>query len=73
MNEQAQAIIQAFTGAIVETVNEAGDVGSPMGPMYAAFMTYNIDLDTFYRLVDYCVRSGKIERRGNVLFPVKKV
>lgn len=72
MSEQAQAIIQAFSGAIIETVQEAGDRGTPEGPLYAAFMAYGIDLNTFNNLVSYCVRSGKIRKQGFILYPVKK-
>lgn len=71
MSEQAKATLQAFSSAIIETVQEAGAQGAPEGPMYAAFMSYGIDLNTFNQLVDYCVRSGKIRRSGNVLFAIQ--
>lgn len=67
---KSQEVLQAFSGAIIETVQEAGKQGAPEGPIYAAFMSYGIDLDTFNILVDYCVRSGKIRRAGHVLYPV---
>ena len=71
MSEQAQATLQAFSSAIIETVQAAGPKGAPEGPMYAAFMSYGIDLNTFNLLVDYCTRSGKIRRSGHVLYAVE--
>ena len=72
MSEQAQATLLAFSSAIIETVQEAGPQGGVHeGPMYAAFMSFGIDLNTFNQLVDYCIRSGKIRRSGHVLFAVE--
>lgn len=70
MNQKpdTQAIIDSFVDAIAETAADAGDQGAPLGPMYAAFMTYGIDYSTFQGLIMHAVLRQRIVVRNNVAY-----
>lgn len=62
--DQRRALI-AVIDAIVETVRDAGPLGAPAGPMYAALMAQGATLQQFESLMGALVRAGKLVRRGN--------
>ncbi len=68
--EQANGIVKAVI-AIIDTVNEIGEQGTPEGPMYAQFMGMGCSLEQFNQLISLAVRSGRITKRGHILYPVK--
>ena len=70
--EQIKGVLQAIK-AIIDTVNDVGDQGTPEGPMYAAMMGAGCTLDQFNQLISLAVKSGKITKRGHALYPVKKL
>jgi hypothetical protein len=57
-------------GAILDAIEEAGDDGAPEGILYAALMD-KMSLDSFNGIVDVLVRTGKITKKGNLLWVVK--
>ena len=68
-NKAAQALSLHVMRAILETVREAGDGGAPLGLMYAVFMTFNISLEAFNKLIDNIIKHTKlIEKRGDCLY-----
>ena len=71
MTEAQQIIIQAFKDAIIETVIENGDIGTPAGILYAAFLKYNLSLEDFQNVCLLCEREGKIVLRGTQYYPKK--
>ncbi len=69
--EQIRGVVQAVQ-AIIDTVNEIGEQGTPEGPMYAQLMIAGCSLEQFNQLISLAVQSGKISKRGHVLYPVTK-
>jgi hypothetical protein len=63
---QFQAL-RALCDAIIETVGEAGTLGAPAGPMYAALMG-QLSLHQFEQVMDGLVKAGKLRREGFVYF-----
>lgn len=63
--------IAALINIILETVKEMGTAGAPEGVMYAAVMNYGITKQGWDSLVGHLIRSGKIRKSGNILYPVK--
>ena len=54
---------------VVEAINERGSEGTPEGPLYAMLMGFGCTLPQFNVLVECLVDSGKVSKRGNLLFP----
>lgn len=66
---KSDAIVAAaqMVQALIETSKEAGPMGAPLGPMYAAFMERGCSLNLFNILVDIAERTGKVTRSHNCL------
>jgi len=58
--------------ALYETVREAGFEGAPSGPMYLACQEYNIDLDTYERIMAALVTKGLVRKANHVYYFVQK-
>lgn len=56
--------------AIVETIEEMGTEGAPLGPMYAALMGM-ISHDSFMNVIDSLVQAGVIRVCNHVAYVVK--
>lgn len=54
---------------ILETVSEAGALGAPEGPMYAAMMGL-VELEDFQQLVEIAVSVGLVKRAGSHLLTI---
>jgi hypothetical protein len=57
--------------AIVETIEEMGDKGAPLGIIYAALMGM-ISYNSFSNVISSLVQAGVIEVRNNVAYSVKR-
>lgn len=68
--ERALEILYHLSQAVLETCKDAGSEGAPEGPMYAAFMSYGIGLDTFTKIVNALIAAGKLRRSGHVLYAI---
>lgn len=66
-----QEIKTKLIEAITETVREAGAFGAPSGHVYAAFSSIGCSLDTYEILLHLAVKTGKIKKKGHVLFYVE--
>lgn len=64
----AQEIIETVKSAIVESVQAAGPLGCPGGPLYAALMSYGCTLETFERFMALLIKERKLEKRGQLYF-----
>jgi hypothetical protein len=56
--------------AIVETIEEMGDKGAPLGIIYAALMGM-ISYNSFVNVIQSLVQAGIIRVSNNVAYPVK--
>lgn len=56
--------------AVVETVQEAGPLGAPAGPMYAAFMALGVDLQQFEALMAGLVQAGRLRKSGDLYYAI---
>ena len=56
--------LSAVCDTVVETVNEAGDLGVPGGHLYAAMMTIGMSLGTFEQIMAALVKAGKVRKAG---------
>jgi hypothetical protein len=65
--QQLEAIKLIVT-SIIETVRDAGDMGAPSGPMYAACMSAGASLSQYQSLMDALVRTGKLRQSGDLYF-----
>lgn len=65
--QQAKALA-AILNIIVDTVKDAGPMGAPSGPMYAALMAQGCTLSQYQSLMSALVRAGKLTQRGNLYF-----
>jgi hypothetical protein len=54
--------------ALVETVEAHGDRGTPSGHVYAAFAGHGVNLDNYLYLESLALTTGRIEKRGDVLY-----
>ncbi len=52
--------------AVVETIRTSGPQGAPSGPMFAACSAKGVSLDGYTRLMVSVVRTGLVEKRGDV-------
>jgi hypothetical protein len=57
--------------AIVETIEEMGDKGAPLGIVYSALMGM-ISFDSFSNVIQSLVTAGVIEVKGNVAYGLVK-
>ena len=56
--------------AIVETIEETGDDGAPLGVMYAALMGM-ISYNSFMSVIDALAKAGVIRVSNNCAYAVK--
>lgn len=70
-----QAALVAIIQAIHETIIEAGEMGAPAGPMYAALMAHwpSITTEQFYRLTDILVEAGVVRKANHVFYDTKNI
>jgi len=61
--EQIEAL-KALADAIIESVRAAGPLGAPGGHLYAALMTYGIDLNQFNQIMSGLCRVGVLRKQG---------
>jgi hypothetical protein len=57
--------------AIIETIEEFGDRGAPLGPMYAALMGM-ISYNSFMSVIDALVKAEVIRVSHNCAYTVKR-
>jgi hypothetical protein len=67
--DQAKAALLQIVDAIVEAIEARGDQGTPEGPLYATLMPFGCTLEQFNMFVEVLVTTGKVRKRGNLLFP----
>jgi len=65
---RAAAVLKLIGDAIVESVQAAGPLGAPAGTLYAALMSLVFSLDQFEQIMDFLVKRGKLEKRGQLYF-----
>jgi hypothetical protein len=63
--------LKLIADAVVDSVREAGPLGAPAGPLYAAIMTYGMQLYQFDALMDALVGAGKLRKSGHLYFAVR--
>ena len=63
-------LLAALEDVIVETAQEMGSDGVPSGTVYAALMTYGVDLNTYNVILDDLKRQGRITLSANVIHAV---
>jgi hypothetical protein len=66
--ERAAALVVT---AIVETIEEVGDKGAPLGVMYAALMD-KISYETFVKVISALEQASIIRVRNNCAYPMRK-
>ena len=69
----AQHVVTQLSNALLDSVNDwhavTGDPGCPAGPLYAAFMTTGLGLDSFEAIMGTLVKAGKVTKRGHRYYP----
>ena len=68
---KTQEINDRLISAIIESVKEGGAFGAPSGHIYAAFSSIGCPLDAYEILLARAVKTGKIKKRGHLLFYVE--
>lgn len=58
----------AALGAIIEAIETTGDTGIPSGHLYAYLMPTGITLDVYNKMESMLIASGRIVKRGDVLY-----
>jgi hypothetical protein len=66
-NRAAALVVQT----IVETIEEVGDNGAPLGIMYAALMD-KISYETFVKVISALEQASIIKVRNNCAYPMRK-
>ena len=70
----AREALRAISDAIADTIeqiNESNNFGVPAGVLYAALSSHGCTLELFTLMIDKLVDSGRLERKGNLLFAKK--
>lgn len=62
----------AIAELIRESIEAAGPKGMPAGHLYAHLMVTGCDLQTFEALIGTLVRTGRVERDGDLLRAVSR-
>ncbi len=65
MTNQQISALRAIASAVLETVKEAGEMGAPAGPMYAALMAHGCSLHQFEQIMGGLERSGYVRKSGD--------
>ena len=65
--EQATDILRQIVKAILDTIKEAGEMGAPSGPVYAALMGH-MTIDTYNQIIEGLIAAKKIRRSNHVLY-----
>lgn len=65
--EQLTAL-RELLAAVVDAVKVAGSNGAPGGVLYSALMAHGCTLAQFEGVMGALVRTGKLERRGELYF-----
>ena len=71
MTMNIDTTLKLICDAIIESIETAGPLGAPAGPLYAAMMHYGFTLEEFTSLMNGLVRAGKIRQKGNLYFSVE--
>jgi hypothetical protein len=58
--------VQLVAMMITDTVREAGPLGAPSGPMFAALSAQGCTLNQYQSIMSALVRAGKLTQDGNV-------
>jgi len=66
--ERAIRVLAMLGSAILETVQESGEMGCPAGILYAGLMSFGISLNTFQAIMSGLVQSGKLRYSGHVYY-----
>ncbi len=73
MTNPAQlAALKAIMDAMVDVVAAAGPLGRPAGDLYALLMGYGASLEQFEQFMSVLVQAGKLTKRGDLYFAVKR-
>ena len=62
------SIVKQIMLAILDTIKETGDAGTPLGPLYAALMTTGMDLDQFNGFISGMTDAGFIRVSNHVAY-----
>jgi hypothetical protein len=60
-----ELLINKLCGAILETVQEAGPLGAPSGPMYLALNKLGLTLDSYTSLMAALTQIGLLYKSGD--------
>ena len=70
MTDTQKQLLRKIAEAIIESVREAGPMGAPAGPMYAALMSYGFSLDNFEQIMSGLVAAKMLRKSGHLYFAV---
>lgn len=70
-DSQIQQALNLAVSVIIDTIKDAGPLGAPSGPMYAALSAHGMTLNTYNSIIDALTRVGKIRQENHVLYLVK--
>lgn len=65
---QARQGLMLVVNALLETIEECGERGAPLGPMYSAFMRTGMSYETFTKIVEALEAGNKIKVIGHVAY-----
>ena len=71
-NDQLQAL-REISLAIIDAVKQAGPLGAPAGPMYAALMAQGCTLTQFEGIMRGLVKAGFLTQSGNCYHACKEM
>ena len=72
-DEAAREACRLLVEGLEEVVRDTGELGTPGGILYAAFMNHGFSLEAFESLMGAMVQAGRLEKRGQSYFiPQKK-
>lgn len=72
MTQLDKETVIRYVAAIVESVNEAGNVGVPSSTVYLAFQQNGVGLDQYNQLIDLASKSGLITNQNHRLAITEK-
>jgi hypothetical protein len=70
--EQAIKAVQGMFKAILETIEELGEQGTPGGVIYLALSQYGVSMSLFEAMMAALLDTRKIRQEGNLYYPVRR-
>lgn len=65
---QTREDVMRVVSAVVGTISDAGEMGAPSGPIYAALMAHGVSLEQYNRIIDMLKEKNLVRLSNHVLY-----